>query len=157
MSKNSQWNRTGVHFIERRYRVGIRNESSIVIPNVRVVLESVEYHSGDEISGPTPEHPLLIEHALNVMGLDDKHGRVDVAPNDRPTAFVDVIAQTLHDDESGDWMSPCYASGHYTTMFTRGKYVFGLRADGGGTFSRSRFVIEATLEDRRIRMLPYNP
>jgi hypothetical protein len=132
MSKNSQWNRTGVHFIERRYRVGIRNESSIVIPNVRVVLESVEYHSGDEISGPTPEHPLLIEHALNVMGLDDKHGRVDVAPGDRPTAFVDVIAQTLHDDENGDWMSPCYASGHYTTMFTRGKYVFGLRADGGG-------------------------
>lgn len=143
-------------YLDRRFRVGIRNDSSRVIPNVRVVLESFHQLLDSSLRPATPEQPVYLEHALNIMGRDDKHGLVDVAPGDRPTAFADVIVQTMNSSGTeGDWMSPCYASGHFTMLFSRSDFVLGLRVEGGGTFSRARFKVGATLEDRKIAFVPY--
>jgi hypothetical protein len=79
----------------RTYRVGIQNDSAVVIPAVRVVLESFGVIDEGQVVPAQPHQPALLEHALNVMGLDEKHGLVSVAPGDRPTAFVDVMGSGL--------------------------------------------------------------
>jgi hypothetical protein len=137
----------------RTCRVGIQNDSDVVIPNVRVVLESFGQVLDGEVVPAKPDQPALIGHALNVMGLDEKHGLVSVAPGDRPTAFVDVMGQWFtKENPDGDWMSPCYASGHRPILFARMTFMLGLRVEGGGTFSRASFSVGATLENRRIVM-----
>jgi hypothetical protein len=148
---------SGYTYIDRRFRVGIQNDSRAVIQNVRVVLQTFHQIVDGTLRKATPEQPVLIEHALNVMGRDNKTGLVDVAPGDRPTAFVDVVVQVVEDDGTGDWMSPCYASGHFTTIFSRGSFVLGLRVAGGGTSNQAQFEIGATLENRRIMMTPCVP
>jgi hypothetical protein len=138
---------------ERRYRVGIRNDSSQVIRDVRVVLESFDQLIDGELHPTQFDQPIFIEHALNIMGRDNSEGLVDVAPGDRPTAYADVIAQRLNSDRTeGDWMSPCYPGTLGTAIFSRATFVFVLRVEGGGTFSRARFKVEATLENRLITM-----
>jgi hypothetical protein len=149
----------GQNVRHRTWRVGIQNDSNVVIPNVRVVLQSFEVHDAQgNLVGATPDQPALLEHALNVMGFDNKTGFVDVAPGDRPTAYVDVVGQWFTSDNvHGDWMSPCYASGHRTILFARNTYVLGLRVEGGGSSDSAKYVVDATLERRRIDMRPYNP
>lgn len=142
--------------VDRRYRIGLKNVSSQVIRNVRVVLESFEQLYDGKLRSTTTDQPIFLEHALGIMGREEKHGFVDVAPGDRPTAFADVIEQTLNTERtSGDWMSPCYASGIRTTLFSRGTFVFVLRVEGGGSYARERFKVGATLEDRPIAMSSY--
>jgi hypothetical protein len=147
---------SGHVYTDRRYRVGIQNDSGIVIQNVRVVLETFhQLYDDGTLHEAKPDQPVLIEHALNIMGWDTKTGLVDVAPGDRPTAFVDVVVQPVGDDGTGDWMSPCYASGHLTMIFSRASFVLGLRVEGGGTRNRAQFEIGATLENRRMVMIPF--
>lgn len=125
---------------------------------MRVVLESCEVKHAGKLLPQTPEQPIFIEHALNIMGLDNKHGLVDVAPGDRPTAFADVVSQDIDPTTGvGDRMSPCYASGHFSGLLSRSHFILGLRVEGGGTFSRARFFVGATLEKRRIEMTSYSP
>lgn len=141
---------------ERRYRVGVRNDSSVVVRNVRVVLESFEMPHQDGAIPLTPNQAVFIEHALNVMGRDNKNGLVDVAPGDTPTAFIDVVVQDIDPTtQKGDYMSPAYASKLWSDLFSRGTYILGLRVEGGGYSSRAKFIVDATIEDRRIKMRPY--
>jgi hypothetical protein len=138
----------------RNIRVGIQNDSAQVIQNARVVLESFGVlDAAGRVVPARLDQPALIEHALNVMGFDDKHGFVNVAPGDRPTAFVDVVGQWFTDENpNGDWMSVCYSSGHRPPMPARTAWVIGLRVEGGGTYHRATFRIGSTLEDRKVVM-----
>jgi hypothetical protein len=60
------------------YRVGIRNDSTAIIRHVRVVVEAGTYIGNGQPVRRDPTQPVLIEHALNVMGIDEKHGKVDL-------------------------------------------------------------------------------
>ncbi len=143
--------------IKRRVcRIGVVNDSRAVVPDVRVMLESLT--SGRPLRAATPEPPVVLEHALKVMGIDNKTGRVDVLPGDLPTAFFDVAVQDVDTGTGtgGAWWSPCYASGHRLDLPLLTRYVLGLRVEGGGTSLRAGFIIEAvasaTPGQRRITM-----
>lgn len=141
----------------RLCRIGIRNDSAVIIKKVRVVLESTSFIVADKDPVPAqPSSPALIEHALNVMGIDRKDGRVDVAPGDRPTAYIDVVEQFENNrGEPDSWISLCYSTGHRTPMYARAKWVLTLRVEGGGTYARQRFVIESTEDAKSIELRPY--
>jgi hypothetical protein len=145
------------HVVKHRlFRVGIQNDSDVVIRNVRVVLESfTQILANDETFPASVESHVLIEHALNVMGLGRKSGLVDVAPGRGPTAFVDVVDQTSYDtNPHGDWMCIEYATNIRTSIFSRGTYRLTLRVEGGGTSSVQAFDVGATLQKRPIEMRP---
>jgi hypothetical protein len=139
----------------RLWRVGIMNESAEIIRKVRVVIESVAFIKDGEPIPPSPDQPALLEHALNVMGVDKKTGMVNLSPGDTPTAYIDVVQQlTIPGKEPDRWMSLCYATGHRTPMTASGKWIVGLRAEGGGTYCRARFAIESN-ERNEIVLKPY--
>jgi hypothetical protein len=147
----------------RIYRVGILNESTVTIRRVRVVLESFEQITGaagaEGIIQAGPDHPVLIEHAFSVMGLDHKHGLVDVAPSQhgKPTAFVNIVDQFMNSDGTeGDFMYFKYGTPVSVPLFTRATYRIGLRVEGAGTASHGVFEINATLARRAIEMRPYS-
>jgi hypothetical protein len=142
--------------IVRLYRVGIRNDSAEIIRRVRVVIESIAYIKDGNAVPPSPDQPALIEHALNVMAIDKKTGTVSLSPGDRPTAYIDVVEQfTPEGAQPEQWMSLCYATGHRTPMHARGRWILGLRAEGGGTYCRARFVIDGSEMAKDIVMSPY--
>jgi hypothetical protein len=134
-------------------RIGIRNDSAETIRRVRVAIESVTYIRDGQAVPPDPKQPALIEHALNVMGIDKKSGMVNLSPGDRPTAYIDVVEQFTPESHPPDqWMSLCYATGHRTPMYTLAKWVIALRAEGGSTYSRAKVSIEASKDNPEIVM-----
>jgi hypothetical protein len=141
----------------RLYRIGIRNESAAIIKRVRVVIESLE-HTIDDVALPRkPDQPVLVENALNVMGIDSKNGRVDLSPGDRPTAYFDVVEQRLPDNQTPEpYLSPCYATRHRTPVsMTRSRLLLRLRVEGGTTYRIAKVAIELG-RDGRIVMTPYS-
>lgn len=140
----------------RMCRIGIRNDSAVIIKRVRVVIEFFDRLKDGEYLGQSPDQPGLVEHALSVMGIDAKDGRVDLSPGDRPSAYVDVVKQVMTKDTPKEgWMTPCYASSHETLMSTGVKWILGLRVEGGGTYSRARFSIENTGPNGAIELKLY--
>jgi hypothetical protein len=126
----------------RMYRVGIRNESAEIINHVRVVVESVAFMMDGVECPPTTDHPIPIEHALNVMAIDSKDGMVNLAPGDKPTAYIDVVEQLT--DSQGlphDRFSFCYATRHRVPLQLLSTWSVWLRVEGGGTYARQRFLI----------------
>lgn len=139
----------------RLWRVGLINDSSVVIKDVRVVVESLAYEKGGVTFERLPEHP-PIEHALNIMGFDTKTGNVDLSPGDRPTVYIDVVQQLKSEKSDPEkWISLCYATGHRVQMFARDRWLIGLRAEGGGTYCRARFAVESSVEQKDITMRSY--
>jgi hypothetical protein len=139
-------------------RIGIRNDSDLIIRRVRVVVETVDWILDGKRGATTPEQGVLVEHALNVMGIDRKSGGVNLSPGDRPTAFVDVAEQWDHPDGRPEsYMSPCYATRHRTpvSLGARSKWVLGLRAEGGGTYCRTKVSIDVSASGR-MEMRPYS-
>jgi hypothetical protein len=130
----------------RIFRVGVRNESDTVIRDVRVVIESLDIVLDGQTISPEETHPGLLEHALNVMGVDAKSGRTDVAPGGRPTAYFDVVSHPSErtaegEDEVSAYVWPCYASGHVEALAVDLEWRFMLRVEGGGTFANHSFLI----------------
>lgn len=124
------------------YRVGIRNESAATIKSVRVVVESAQYVVGGVVVEPSPRQPVLVEHALNVMGIDKKDGTFNLSPGDRPTAYVDVVQQDIVDGEPEASVSLCYATKFRTAMAAHdGSWMITLRAEGGNASRRATFEI----------------
>lgn len=143
----------------RILRVGIINESDGVIRNVRVVLESFARVEGDSVKPAETSEPILIEHAMNVMGRDRKSGFVSVAPSHdgKPTAFVDVVDQhTSAMATDGEYMFLQYAASVEAPIKSFGTYRFTLRVEGGGTASRAVFEVWATPEHKAIQLRPYS-
>ena len=139
----------------RLYRIGIRNESAAIIRKVRVVIESIEHTINGIAQVSSPDQPGLVEHALNVKGIDSKDGRVDLAPGDRPTAYFDVVEQMQVSGQLPEpYMSPCYATRHRTPVpVSRSRWVFRLRVEGGRTYRTAKVALEPG-EDGRIVMKP---
>jgi hypothetical protein len=138
--------------IVRLYRVGVRNESAVAIDRVRVVIESATYFRGGQAVPRSPKQPVILEHALNIMGRDKKSGLVSVAPGDRPTAYFDVVEQiSPANGPTSRFISPCYATGHRTAL-AADKWVFCLRVEGGGAYSRVNAVVTASEQEREITM-----
>jgi hypothetical protein len=125
----------------RILRIGIRNDSSAIIRNARVVIESVVYVVDNVLCPPTPEHPVPIEHALNVMGIGNKDGFFNLAPGDGPTAFVDVAEQRLYKKSPFEFFSFSYANRLRSELpLSIGPWLFTLRVEGGGTFAKRKFI-----------------
>lgn len=145
--------------IIRIWRIGIKNESHAVIKRVRVVVESSEFKPVGQAEGvqASAASPVLIESAINAMGVDTKEGTVNVAPGDRPTAYFDLVQQLMGGDghRPSEWMSLCYATGHRPNMFARAHWIVGLRVEGGGTFARAKFLIDGTNAAGAIIVRPY--
>lgn len=128
-------------FRDRRFRIGIKNESDVVIQDARVVLESCE---------PTQEG-VHLEHSFAVMGQMPNSGRFDLAPGDVPTAYVDVVCEQIPDVlVYGQWYF-CYAA-QVSNTISRMQFTITLRAEGGGTYARKTFVIEPDPETLKLRM-----
>lgn len=142
----------------RLWRVGIRNDSALVIKRVRVVIESITFFRDDGTAVPASvDTPIVLEHALNVMGRDKKSGLISLSPGDRPTAFVDFVEQKISEDgkKPSQWMSPCYATGHRTLISARHKWIMTLRMEGGGSYRRASFVIEGSDKLPLITVRPH--
>lgn len=119
--------------VERAFRIGIRNDASVVIPATRVVIESCD-PDVDEV---------WIERPLHVMGQNDVRDRCDVSPGDRPTAFVNFIYQTkLKASHAPGSLIIKYASeGLPNRLPAKIDCKMVLRAEGGGTFSKKEFWV----------------
>lgn len=140
----------------RMYRVGIRNDSSAVIRHVRLVVESVAFLMDGVMCPPSTHHPIPVEHALNVMGINRPDGYVQLPPADeRPTAYIDIAEQFSRNGVSAKHFSLCYATQLRAMLpVDIGPWVITLRAEGGGACARAKFI--TTQDDTgRIVLAPY--
>jgi class 3 adenylate cyclase len=123
---------TGRKLMDRRYRIGIKNTTRVVVP-VRVVLENCE---------PNQPEGVHLEHPLQVMGHPNGTSEVALQPGDNPSAFVDVVFdEILEGIPYGNAFGLCYAA--HVTLFAipRGSYVLTLRVEGNGLQNRKQFRI----------------
>lgn len=131
--------------MERRYRIGIQNDSDQPISGARVVLEHCDPVEGDML---LPDYPLA------AMSSDRRDGVFTVHPGDRPTAFVDVVYDlSPTDGPRGDWIFICYADQNLPSMLPPSSNRFTLRVEGGGASARKKFVVEKTLETGRLLVM----
>ena len=122
-------------FIDRRYRVGIKNTSSATISGVRLILENCE---------PCESDGVHLGHALQVMGQPSVvTGDFSVPPgDDAPPVFVDVAYdETVGGQPHGDAFGLCYAAPVASNAVPRGSYILTLRVEGCGSPIRKRFRI----------------
>lgn len=128
-----QHEQSGEEFLERVYRVGVRNLSDAVIPGVRVVLEDCD--PGRQLIYP--------EHMLGVMDVALLPGRADVAPGVHPTAFFDIVMESvaLATNAAPDISIMYLAAGARQTPLPFNEYRFTLRAEGGGAAIRKVLVV----------------
>jgi len=129
--------------IDRRFRVGIQNLSSVTIKDVRVIIESCEPATDAVFPG----------HALQVMGAPEGTERFDCAPSDTPTGWVDVVFDKTFQDPSGEtqyiWIA--YAIS-IPNMLANGTYTIRLRAEGENTSCTKSFVIEKDRDQYTFNM-----
>jgi hypothetical protein len=138
---------------DRRYRIGVQNLSTAVIPGVRVV-----------VAACSPSHNFIhIGHRLAVMDSGDPpQGEGDLTPslNGEPTLFFDVVNEYSGAGHPPTQFSFCYANpGLAGAMpFSNDRsYEVVLRCEGGGVATERSFVIEKRFKDGapdRLRMRP---
>jgi hypothetical protein len=122
-----------VRVLDRRYRVGIQNMSTAVIPNVSVRLESCQPSGKFGL----PETRLLVQDS------DPPVGERDLPPSkaDEPTLWFDVVNEVADESVIPDHFRFCYAIPSLCQPVPAGNYEIVLRADGGGTSARQRFRV----------------
>lgn len=124
----------------RVLRVGIRNESEVVIEKARVVIQTFELL--DAASGALTENTMIpVEHAMRVMGSDAPNGSFDVSPSDRPTVYVDLAVQAtpFAGPPSKITYLP-YAGRDEAGVNAKNGCLLTLRVEGGGT-SRTKTLL----------------
>lgn len=134
-------------YVERRFRVGIRNIGQEVIHDARVVLERCQ---------PTGDF-VFPDLALGVMGANSPNDRFSVYPSDGPTVYVDVVFDRSprdHGDQQGlhsDWIVIAYAQRSLPAIIPApvGAITMTLRVDGGGLSARKAFLVQKSLADGR--------
>ena len=137
-------------WIDRRYRVGIVNLSSAIVPNVRLVLAKCD-PSGNFIH---------VGHRLQVTDSDPILGERDLAPNPNgeATVFFDVVSETAHERDIPTVFTFCFANPNisgpveYDLHHAReGEFEFKilLRAEGGGYSHERWFRVSKNFDGRR--------
>jgi hypothetical protein len=120
-------------FCDRRYRVGIRNLSTAIVPKVRVVLAACK-------PGGNFVH---VAHALLVMDSDPPAAERDLAPNEsgQPTLFFDVVKELGQDGRTPGHVSFCFANDNLSQPVHGDSFEIRLRAEGGGYSHERTFAI----------------
>ncbi len=123
----------GGRLVDRRYRVGVRNTSRIVVSKARIVLENCE---------PNDAAGVHLGHPLQVMAFQLGTSEVSVQPSDDASVFFDVVHdETLDGKLRDDAFGLCYASSVKLFAIPRGSYILTLRVEGDAMQSRKKFRI----------------
>lgn len=125
-------NANGALYLEHMFRLGIRNDSDVVIEDVRVVIESCD---------PDADF-MYIERPLHVMGQNDLRDRCLVSPGDRPTAYVNFLRDLIAPRVGmPSHLRVMYASETLPNIIPDVAYTMVVRVEGGGTFSKRRLTV----------------
>ncbi len=127
--------------LQRYFRIGVQNLSSLMIPGVRLVLESCEPSS----------RQVFPEHSFGLSGTGVEF--FDLNPGDKPTAYVDVLRALLPiADERADpssvfslelvYQVSSLQQGAGNLPVTDQHVV--VRAEGGHTYVRAKFDLQVT-------------
>jgi len=130
--------------VDKRFRVGIRNNGSAVIHHARLVLENCE---------PSDSPGVHLGHALQVMGEPQGTGEFSIHPAETPSAFIDVVYdETVGGRLHGNAFGLCYAAPVISHAILRGSYVLTLRLQADGMQSRKRFDIHQEPNTQMLAM-----
>lgn len=135
---------------DRRYRVGIVNSSSVVVPAVRVILARCKPNANF----------IHLGHQLLAMDSKPPAGERDLAPSptSEPTLYFDVVSE--YGDEAGvpQYFTFCYAnpdlcgpvvySPHQAGDYS---YEIGLRAEGAGYSCERAFRVSKGWDEQHGR------
>ncbi len=136
----------------RKYRIGVVNLSTAIVPDVHAVIAACKPTGIDQ--------PVVIGARLQVMDSDPATGERDLHPNSRqdPSLFFDVVRELSPDDAGpAQELGFCYASDGLLRR-TRPdvddkEYAFTvtLRVDGGGYSTQREFKILKTWDEESNR------
>jgi hypothetical protein len=125
--------------VDRRYRVGVKNLTSRIIPNVHVVLAKCD----------PPSNFVHVGHRLLVMDSDPPVGERDLPPsvNGEPSLWFDVANELDYADRTPKSFTFCYANPNirgpveYDIHHDDFSFTIRLRAEGGGVFHEREFRV----------------
>lgn len=129
-----------IKIVDRRYRVGIRNLSSAIVPSVHVVLSRCK-PSGNFIH---------IGHRLLVMDSDPPESERDLPPttDGSPTLWFDVATEVERSETRPREFHFCFSNPHICGPVDSGRYEITLRCEGAGRSHERSFVIRKEWDDR---------
>ena len=131
--------------VDRRFRVGIRNNGSEIVHQSRLILENCE---------PSESPGVHLGYALQVMGEAPGTAEFSVHPSQVSSVFVDVVYdETVGGRLHGDAFGLCYAARVPSHAVLRGSYVLTLRLQADGTQIRKQFSITQEPTTRMLAMI----
>lgn len=137
---------------DHRYRVGIVNLSSAIVPNVRVVLADCELRG----------NYVHLGHTLLVMDSDPPAAERDLhpSPDGKPTLYFDVVAECGNRNETPKYFEFVYANpnirgpvGYELLANEDHSYEITLRAEGAGYSCSRSFRVSKGFENHQVKNL----
>jgi hypothetical protein len=135
-------------------RVGVCNQSDVVIEKARVVLQRFDLITQEgTLSEPEGNLVIPVEHAMRVMSDEWKNGRFDVPPGDHPSVYVDIAVQAT--PAGGPPATTIYlpyaCRAEFGVPAEKG-CLLTLRVEGGGT-SRTKTLLLKGGREAVIRLI----